>query len=61
MLHLTFADHVHRLNAGEDDASTPEILESHHGPGAAFERPMILRDTSTSTARALRRRFHPYF
>jgi hypothetical protein len=43
-LHLAFADHVHSLNARQDGAGTPEILESHHGPGPAFDHSMILPD-----------------
>jgi hypothetical protein len=32
------------LNAREDNAGTPEILEAHHGPGSAFDFPVILLD-----------------
>ena len=44
VLHLTFSDDVHCLNAWEDDAGTPEILEAHHWPDSAFDVPMILFD-----------------
>ncbi|WP_374627538.1 hypothetical protein [Pandoraea sp.] len=39
-LRWTFADHVLRLNACEDEASKPERPEPHHGTVATFGRPM---------------------
>jgi hypothetical protein len=35
---------MHRLNAGQDDACTPEILESHHRFDDAFDGTVILLD-----------------
>jgi hypothetical protein len=42
IVHLPLADHVHQLDAGQDDASTPEILETHHWFDNAFDGPVIL-------------------
>jgi hypothetical protein len=33
---------MHRFDARQDDVGAPEILEAHHGPGSAFDSPMIL-------------------
>ncbi len=41
-LHLPFGDHMHQLNAAEQNASTSEILEAYHRPRPAFDRTMIL-------------------
>lgn len=40
--HLPFHDHVHRLDAAENDAGATEILETHHGSDAAFDGPVVL-------------------
>jgi hypothetical protein len=37
VLHLPFANHVHHLDAGQNDARTPETLEAHHRLDDAFE------------------------
>ena len=42
--HLSLADHVRDLDAGQDDARTPEILEPHHRFDNAFDGPVILLD-----------------
>ena len=40
--HLPFPDHMHHFDAGQYDAGAPKILEAHHRPGDAFDRPVIL-------------------
>jgi len=35
---------VHNLNAGQKDPGTAKGFESQHGPGASFDRPMVLLD-----------------
>lgn len=40
--HLTFADHVHDFDAGQDDARTSEIIEPHHRFDNAFDSAMVL-------------------
>lgn len=42
--HLPLADHVHHLNAAQNDARTTKILETEHGPGSAFDGPVVLLD-----------------
>lgn len=42
--HLPLADHVHHLNAAQNDARTTKILEAEHGPGSAFDGPVVLLD-----------------
>jgi hypothetical protein len=42
IVHLPLADHMHQFDAGQDDASTPEILETHHWFDDAFDGPVIL-------------------
>ena len=42
--HLSFGDHVHKLNAGKKDSGTAKRFESQHGPCASLDRPMILLD-----------------
>src|ERR1017187_6753565 len=39
---LPRADHVHRLDAGNEDACAAEDLEPEHWPYDSFDRPMIL-------------------
>ena len=39
---LPLADHVHDLDAAEDDACATERLESKHRSGDAFDRPVVL-------------------
>jgi hypothetical protein len=43
-LHLPFLDHVHQLDATQDDARTVEVLEPEHWPGSTFNGPMVLLD-----------------
>ncbi|CAB3775340.1 hypothetical protein LMG29542_08722 [Paraburkholderia humisilvae] len=42
IMHLPHTDRVHQLDAGQDDASTPEILEAHHWFDDAFAGAVIL-------------------
>jgi hypothetical protein len=42
--HLSFLDHVHQLDATQNDARAVEILEPEHRPGSAFDGPMVLLD-----------------
>jgi hypothetical protein len=42
IVHLPLADHVHQFDAGQDDTSTPEILEAHHWFDDAFDGAVIL-------------------
>ncbi|MGF6935951.1 hypothetical protein OKW41_005113 [Paraburkholderia sp. UCT70] len=42
--HLPFPDHVDHVDAGQDDAGTPEILETQHRPDDAFDGPVVLLD-----------------
>lgn len=41
-VHLPLLDHVHGLDSGDEDSSTPKGLESEHGSGDPFDGPMIL-------------------
>jgi hypothetical protein len=41
-VHLPLADHVHQFDAGQNDASTPEILEAHHWFDDGLEDTVIL-------------------
>ena len=41
---LAFADHVHDLDAGDQDSGAAKGLESEHRPGDAFDGSMILLD-----------------
>src|SRR5665213_1903551 len=41
-IELALADHVHRLNAGNEDACAAKDLEPEHRPNDPFDRPMIL-------------------
>ena len=43
-IELTFADHVHRLDARNECASAAKCLEPQHGPHDAFDRPVVLLD-----------------
>jgi hypothetical protein len=40
--HLPFADHMHKLDSGQNDARAPEILETQHRFRDAFDGPVIL-------------------
>jgi hypothetical protein len=44
VFHLSVGDHVRHLDAAQQDAGTPEILEPKHGAGTPFDRPMVLLD-----------------
>ena len=41
---LAFADHVHDLDAGDQDAGAKKGLESEHRPGDAFDGAVVLLD-----------------
>ena len=43
-VHLPLLDHVHGLDSGDEDSSTPKGLESEHGSGDPFDGPMVLFD-----------------
>ena len=43
-LHLSFPNHMHDLDAGQNDARTPKILEALHRFHDAFDGPAILLD-----------------
>ncbi|EEA02820.1 hypothetical protein BH160DRAFT_1828 [Burkholderia sp. H160] len=43
-LHLSRRDHVHKLNAGQNDSGTAKILEAQLRPGSPLDRPMVLLD-----------------
>jgi hypothetical protein len=40
--HLPFSDHVHDLDSRQDDAGTPEVLETHHRPDDPFDCTVVL-------------------
>ncbi len=40
--HLSFPDHMHRFDAGQDDAGTTKILEAHHRFDDPFDGPVVL-------------------
>lgn len=42
--HLSLADHVRDLDAGQDAARTPEILEPNHRFDDAFDGAVVLLD-----------------
>jgi hypothetical protein len=42
--HLPFANHMHDLDARQNDARTPKILEAHHRFDDTFDGPVILFD-----------------
>lgn len=44
VLHLTLGDHVHELDAAQQDLGATKILEAEHRPRASLDRPMILLD-----------------
>ncbi|MBB5448174.1 hypothetical protein HDG38_006821 [Paraburkholderia sp. WSM4177] len=44
VLHLRFANHVHHLDAGQNDARTPETLEAHDRLDDTFDGAVILLD-----------------
>ena len=41
---LPLADHVHRFDAGNEDAGAAKDLEPEHRPYDSFDSPMILLD-----------------
>ena len=41
---LAFVDHVHDLDAGDEDARATKELEPEHGSHDAFDCPVILLD-----------------
>ena len=43
-IELPLADHVHGLDAGNEDARSAKNLEPEHRPYDSFDRPMILLD-----------------
>lgn len=43
-MHLPFADHMHDFDAAENNARTPEALETHHRTDYAFDGTVILLD-----------------
>jgi hypothetical protein len=43
-LHVPFGDHMHQLDADQQDPGTAEGLEPQHWPRASLDRPMILLD-----------------
>ena len=43
-IELALANHVHRLNAGDEDACAAKDLEPEHRPYDSFDSPMILLD-----------------
>lgn len=44
VFHLTLGDHVHELNAAQQNAGTTKILEAEHGPSASLDGSVILLD-----------------
>jgi hypothetical protein len=42
--HLPFADHVHKLDATQNDLRTTEVLEALYRSRDALDRAMVLRD-----------------
>jgi hypothetical protein len=44
VLHLTLPDHVHELDAAQQDPGATKILEAEHRPRASLDRPMVLLD-----------------
>jgi hypothetical protein len=42
VLHLPFANHVHQLDAGQNNARAPETPEPHHRLDNAFDGSMVL-------------------
>jgi hypothetical protein len=44
VFHLPLGNHVRHLDATEQDAGAPEILEPEHGSGAPLDRAVILLD-----------------
>jgi hypothetical protein len=44
VFHLPFGDQVSHLDAAEQDACTPEILEPEHGVGMPLDRAVVLVD-----------------
>jgi hypothetical protein len=42
VFHLPFGDQVSHLDAAEQDACTPEILEPEHGVGMPLDRAVVL-------------------
>jgi hypothetical protein len=44
VFHLSFPDHMHHFDAGQDDAGATKILEAQHRSGDAFDGPMVLLD-----------------
>jgi len=41
---LSLLDHVHRLDAGKEDARAAKGLESHHRPRDLLDGPLVLLD-----------------
>jgi hypothetical protein len=43
-IEVAHLDHVHSLNAGNEDARAPKTLESEHGSHDALDPPVVLLD-----------------
>ena len=43
-IELTLPDHVHQLNAGNENACAAKGLESGHGPHDALDGPVVFHD-----------------
>jgi hypothetical protein len=41
-MHLPLGDHVHQLDATEQDARTAKVLEAKHRSSQALDSPMVL-------------------
>ncbi len=42
VFHLSFPDHMHKLDAGEKNAGAAKILEAEHRSGSTFDGTVVL-------------------